>query len=481
MARTDWFCRDVIRLVFAFLRPADCDQLASVHPRWYSLVRERQITLCIRNDVLHPRSVRRATDMLGAHGPVLQRLSIRFGEDLRAEGRILGVPRDVLGALLATADAGCNASAMEGLRLDLECADAAGMAAAVRIVGQNRGSLRRLALSVGERQLNDTSSVSALGIVLGHLQLEHLAVRVVFDGMRAPGAAGWVASVLDTDTPHVVLDFATGPDFIPGFVRCMKRYHVACEERAGALNHQPRRRLDVVFEDSPHDLTLTCIFLLLKLSLFHALRCDVGCNLPSYWRRTPIQGESFEHSALRVVVLNLFDVNMMNELFVAVLEIVMRLPALETFECDARKNPISEPLFGYHGAYVVPVNATGIRRILVRVTDRPGIRGAAAEWNDWIRTSCPHLSDCDGMLPEPCFSVAQSERRPVMTNRMPSKRPTRYRLPSTPKRIIVGASDSTGGNPPSVPPTDYHSVSSTAERNANEAAERRAVLAQYRS
>jgi hypothetical protein len=422
-----------------------------VHPRWYGLVRERRNAFCIHEGVLHAEAVRRATNMLGVNGPFLQCLIIRLGADLRAERRILGVPRDVLRALLlAAADAGCHASEIEELHLDLECADAAGMAAAVRIVEQNRGSLRRVALSVGERQLKDTPSASALGIVLGELRLERLSVRFVFECTKASAASDLVASVLDADASHVVVRFATDAVFNPIFEQCMQSYHSAREETdAEARKHRQsrvRRRLDIVFDDGPKNLMPSCIFLPLKLSTFHALRCDVGCRLLVGWRRTLMQWNSFEHSALREVVLNLFDVNMTKEIFTAVLDIVLQLPVLESFECDARENPINgEGLFDYHGAYVNPVNAAGIRRIRVRVPFRPGIRGADVEWNHWIRTACPLLGGCDGMIPEPCF--------PPM---VPAKEPVAATM------------------------TDYD-VSFTAERNATEAAERRAVLAQYRN
>ncbi len=70
--------------------------------------------------------------------------------------------------------------------------------------------------------------------------------------------------------------------------------------------------------------------------------------------------------------MNLFDVNMRKEIFTTVLEIVLQLPVLESFERDARENPINrEGLFDYHGAYVNPVNAAGIKRIRVRVPFRP--------------------------------------------------------------------------------------------------------------
>lgn len=156
-------------------------------------------------------------------------MRIRFGNDLRTERRISGVPRDVNGALLAAAEAHCTASVMERLCLDLECADATGMESAVRIIEHNCASLRRLAVSVGEKQFGDTTAVSSLRDNLGRLRLEQLTARIVFNGMKAPGASGFLASVLNVDTPHVIVGFEIELNFTCKVFCTARRHTQRCQ------------------------------------------------------------------------------------------------------------------------------------------------------------------------------------------------------------------------------------------------------------
>ncbi len=76
MSRNTPLCyhHDVMWCILDFLSSFECDRLASVHPLWHSMARERQMTFCINDAVLTRESVQRASYLLSEYAPVVRRL-----------------------------------------------------------------------------------------------------------------------------------------------------------------------------------------------------------------------------------------------------------------------------------------------------------------------------------------------------------------------------------------------------------------------
>jgi hypothetical protein len=286
---------------------------------------------------------------------------------------------------------------LERLRLDLECADVTGMDRAFRIIGRSVASLRHLKLSLGKRQLDDGTTVAAVGSILCRLRLDHLYVRLSFSGVESDGAPCLIRSVLHADALWVSLqiDLCIGLCIDSFLYRCCEEYFAFGADDGRST--RDGRRLDITFGDENSELvSLNSLLLLCGLTAFHTLRGTIHpaqrLSILQDFQPPPF----FLGSTIRCVTLNIVNVHLTDCGYLSMMRSVTALPHLETFECDARENQISDVVFSTRNIdYSVPV-AWG--RMLVRVTGDSELGSAADEWNRWIRGLCPLLGDCDGVF-----------------------------------------------------------------------------------
>ncbi len=441
-----WYRSDVTQIVFNFLRSGDCDRIASVHPWWHRLARERRLTCYIHNGALGDGSVRRATEMLARYVRLTRRLRIRLGADLRTERRLYGVPNMVTTALITACDTEALLQ-LERLELDLECANPSVVDRAIRIIVWSGASLRRLSLSFGRRQIN-VGTVLILGAILRLLQLERLVISLSFQFEQATRAPELIGHLFHVDSPYVYLECVVGVGFQCIFSRLLEVYFESKSE-AAFKGSAHGRHLDIVFvERDSHNLFVCVVMLLCKLSVFDRLCCTVRCNVHprSLSEATTISSDFFLRSTLRFVTVQLAGVGLTVGGFVSLWRAIALLPLIETFECDACDNPIGQRAFDISdptvypaiapvGKRMDPVNAAGLRQLRVYITGNSAMESVAEGWNRWIRGLCPLLGDGNGIvvsapsLPSPVkrpfrrFSAdEEANRRSAMTNNEANKR-----------------------------------------------------------
>lgn len=241
------------------------------------------------------------------------------------------------------------------------------------------------------------------------MQLERLVVRLSFEFEKAYRTPGLITGFLHIESPHVYLECVVGVRF-HSFYRVLELYFNSKFE--ADFRRSVHRRLEIVFvENDSHTLLVDVVILLCKLSVFDRFCCTVHCNVHSrsLSETITVPSDFFLRSTLRFVTVKLTGVGLIAGGFVSFWRAIALLPCIETFECDARDNPIDQrafdvsdptvyPVIAPVGERMDPVNAAGLRHILVRITGDSSMESVAGGWNRWIRGLCPLLGDSDGIV-----------------------------------------------------------------------------------